>query len=594
MMFDKVFEFLQRFAEIHSVKSRDEINLPSSDSIPYASCPLPSAFPDNSSFLLNSSSFVKDPITQRSSSPRRRCAIAIVSAAICLIGVTERADAKEIELKVGIVQRFGEEANETISISSQGGSLDLRFTTKNGKAQALKTKSVKLEIVQQPIPTPIVEEKLVLSDRATFETAEHSAEAWKKLGVEIEITQPGRWQVWAKRDVYNTPLLRLWLLQSLQQKGYTRPHLQTKTKSTQPEVSFIVAGNTYQVTQLQISSPSNPILVNKGKNNSSRLLYEGGLKIQPNAYGNFTVVNQVPLETYLRGVVPYEIGPGAPQKAIEAQAILARTYALRNLRRFQADGYELCATVHCQVYKGLSGATRRTDKAIAATKNLVLTYDRELIDALYHSTSGGVTAPFSDIWDGAERSYLQPRIDSPARIWDLSKLSLADKGNLRRFIATKAGFNETRTSRVFRWSRVKSLKRISKDLQEYLEITNHPLADLSAVKRMEVSERSPSGRILTLVVETDRGIVELHKTEVRSALSGTLSTLFYLEPIYSASKVLQGYKYIGGGFGHGVGMSQYGSYNLARLGWSAPKILEFYYPGTTLEPVDDRIVFWQE
>ena len=66
------------------------------------------------------------------------------------------------------------------------------------------------------------------------------------------------------------------------------------------------------------------------------------------------------------------------------------------------------------------------------------------------------------------------------------------------------------------------------------------------------------------------------------------------EPIYNSQNQLSGYAFVGGGFGHGVGLSQYGSYNLANLGWSAEKILAFYYPGTKIIPLDNSIVFWRE
>ena len=119
------------------------------------------------------------------------------------------------------------------------------------------------------------------------------------------------------------------------------------------------------------------------------------------------------------------------------------------------------------------------------------------------------------------------------------------------------------------------------------------MADLQTIKKMEIMERSPSGRILKLNVETDLGTVQLAKTEVRSAFGPPPSTLFYLDPIYDENKELTGYAFVGGGFGHGVGLSQYGSYNLARLGWNAQKILQFYYPGTKIEPLNKTIVLWK-
>jgi SpoIID/LytB domain protein len=245
------------------------------------------------------------------------------------------------------------------------------------------------------------------------------------------------------------------------------------------------------------------------------------------------------------------------------------------------------------VYYGLSDTSPKADQAILETKGLVLTYQNELVDALYSSTTGGVTATFSDVWNGAERPYLQAVIDSPQQIWDLSQKSLADEQEFRKFISMKDGFNETGRN-VFRWNRQSTIQSLSKDLQEYLERRKNPLANFKTIQWMEVTERAPSGRIITLKVQTDKGIIELHKNEVRSAFGPPRSTLFYLEPIYNNQKQLTAFAFVGGGFGHGVGMSQYGSYNLAKLGWTADKILSFYYPGAKIQTLDNSIVFWPQ
>ncbi len=498
--------------------------------------------------------------------------------------------AKDIEISVGVVQRFGTETDDRLILESYAGN-SLNFTTNSPTPKTIATDKIVLEISMQPLEVAKIQEKIILSDRATFETAEDSAKQWQKLGIQVEIAQPGRWQVWAKRDVYNTPILRRWLLQSLKDRGYNEPLLETNLQQAKPQVIAIVEGEVYQGREFTINSSSDRIYVNV--DDRQRFLYGGSLKLQPNAYGNFTLVNLVPLETYLRGVVPYEIGASAPKNAIEAQTIIARTYALRNLRRFVTDNYQLCATVHCQVYKGLKGATPRTDRAIAATEGKVLTYENQLVDALYYSTSGGITAPFNDSWNGADRSYLRARIDSTRNIWDLSAYSLASESNFRRFIAKNRGFNETGVS-VFRWNKASSIADLDRDLRKYLEKIKHPLANFQTLEKLEVTERSNSGRILTLIVTTDLGEILLHKNEIRSALGPPRSTLFYLESVRDENGILSGYKFIGGGFGHGVGLSQRGSYTLARLGWSAARILEFYYPGTTIQTINDSIVFWQE
>ncbi|MEA5537378.1 SpoIID/LytB domain-containing protein [Crocosphaera sp. XPORK-15E] len=519
--------------------------------------------------------------------------ITLFSLPLLLGGVfSPPATAKDIELQVGIIQRFGEAQKEQMSIAATNGdTLTIKFQDANGQTQTLSSNQLTLNVIKQSLPQSLLKEYIVLSDHATFETAEDSANQWKAKGIKVEVTQPERWQVWAKRDVYETPLLRRWLLQNLKAKGFNQPYLESAILASKSQASFTVAGKQYSSDYVEIIASKNPIQVSHSKEKTRS--YGGSLKLQRNAYGTYTLVNNIPLETYLRGVVPHEIGPNAPENAAKAQTIIARTYALRNLRRFKADNYELCANTHCQVYYGLSETSAKADKAIAATKGLVLTYENELVDALYSSTTGGVTASFNDVWNGDERPYLKAVIDSPQKIWDLSQKSLADEQDFRNFISLQNGFNETGRN-VFRWNKQATLASLTKDLQKYLERRKHPLANLKTIKSMEVTERSPSGRILTMMIETDQGRLDLHKNEVRSAFGPPRSTLFYLEPIYNGQKQLTGYAFVGGGFGHGVGMSQFGSYNLAQLGWSPDKILAFYYPGTKIQTLNNSIVFWNE
>lgn len=511
-----------------------------------------------------------------------------------LIGslLTEPVTAKDIQLQVGVVQRFGEEDKDTLVISGvSGDTLTLRFLDAQQQWQTLTTTQVNLDVVKQPLSQPMLDERVVLSDHATFETAEDSANQWKKRGIAVEVTQPERWQVWAKRDVYSTPLLRRLLVQSLNAKGYQDAYLETALLSSKNQTAFTVNNNRYATDYLEIISGKNRLRVQE--NGEKARIYGGSLKLQPNSYGTYTLVNNVPLETYLRGVVPHEIGSQAPTNAAKAQTIIARTYALRNLRRFQADNYQLCANTHCQVYYGLGETSERADMAIATTQGLVLTYNNELVDALYSSTTGGVTASFSDVWNGAERPYLRAVIDAPQQVWNLSQQSLADEAAFRKFISMKEGFNETGRN-VFRWNRQSSIDQLNKDLQEYLARRKHPLANFNTIEGMKVTERSPSGRILTLTVQTDKGALNLYKNEARSAFTPPRSTLFYVEPVYDANQQLKAVSFIGGGFGHGVGLSQYGSYNLAKLGWSAEQILAFYYPGTQIQPLNESIIFWRE
>jgi SpoIID/LytB domain protein len=508
---------------------------------------------------------------------------------------SENKPVSALDIKVGIVQRFGDELKDQITLqSNQDDSLSIKFTdSKTKTSHTLTAKEITLGIAAQKIPEKYIQERLILGDHGTFETAEDDAKRWQSLGIDVEITQPGRWQVWAKRSTYDTPFLKRMLLKKLQAAGYSNIYIETEVLWEKPQVSFQIDKQTYQTSYLEVKSTKGLVKIKDDSNGKGKWLnYGGSFTIQPNAYGDYTLVNKVDIETYLRGVVPHEIGSNAPLAAAQAQTIIARTYALRNTRRFQADNYELCATTHCQVYYGLSGTSSISDQAISSTAGLVLTYNNELVDALYSSTSGGITSYFSDVWNGDNRPYLKPVVDSPKALWNFEQNNLQSEENFKRFISLNQGFNETGRS-LFRWNKKSTLPELTKDLQKYLTKTKHPLSSFQEIKGMKVVKRSNSGRILQLDVTTDLGIVKLEKNEVRSAFTPPRSTLFYLEPFYGQNQKLEGYAFVGGGFGHGVGLSQFGSYNLAQIGWSAQKILQFYYPNTKVEPLNESIVFWK-
>ncbi|MBV8882607.1 MAG: SpoIID/LytB domain-containing protein [Chroococcidiopsidaceae cyanobacterium CP_BM_RX_35] len=488
-------------------------------------------------------------------------------------------------LKIGIVQRFGDHPTNQLKLqATPGDRLTLSFK-RDARQQTIQADSVKLEVVMQPLSVPIVEERVVLSTHRSFESAEYSAQQWRSQGIEVELAQPKRWQVWAKRKVYNTPLLRRLLLQSLQAAGVKTTYIDTQIWKQLPQVSWTMNGNRYSFQQLDITAGKDLILV-QGEDDRSTRLYAGHLQLLPNAYGTYTLVNDVPLETYLRGVVPNEIeASNSPEAALEAQSIIARTYALRNLRRFAVDGYELCASIDCQVYLGLTVTDAKADRAITRTRGQVLTYHNQLVDAVYSSTTGGVTAAFNDVWNGAERPYLQPVVDAASKVWNLQAQSLADEKNFQRFIELRQGFNET-GARMFRWRFERSIAQIAQNLQRYLKTTKSPMANFKTLQQLEVVQRSPAGRILKLAVKTDLGSFALEKDEVRNAFSAPKSTLFYLQPLSQGKNTLWGYAFVGGGLGHGVGLSQTGCQELAKQGWSSSQILNFYYPGTQIQQLD--------
>lgn len=136
--------------------------------------------------------------------------------------------------------------------------------------------------------------------------------------------------------------------------------------------------------------------------------YRGLIEVLAASDGTVTVVNAVNLEDYLRGVVPNELSPQAfPQiEALKAQAVAARTYALRNRGQFQARGYDICATPACQVYRGRGTESPLSDRAVAETRGVVATYRSGMINALYTSTCGGHTENGAAIFEGEDTPYL--------------------------------------------------------------------------------------------------------------------------------------------------------------------------------------------
>ena len=508
---------------------------------------------------------------------------------------SQQAAAKDIELQVGVVQRFGTQPTDVVTLQAQPGDrLTLKFLQADGKPQTLTTNSATLKVLMQPLPKSQVQERVVLSTHRSFESAEDSANRWRSQGIPVEIAQPKRWQVWAKRDVYTTPLLRRLLLQSLQVKGIQTAFVDSRILQQQPKAALLVNGKSYLKDNVQISAGRGVVQVQTElKDDRNKRLYAGSLRLQPNTYGTYTLVNQVPLEAYLRGVVPHEIGTTTTSSVLQVQAILARTYALRNLRRFAVDNYQICADTQCQVYFGLGGVNSATDAAIAATRGKVLTYQNELVDAVYSASTGGVTASFNDVWEGPDRPYLVTRVDAVANQWDLSRQPLTNEQTARQFLKQTKGFNEA-DQKWFRWQYTSSLTEINKDLHEYLKTLNSPLANFKSITQLKVVQRSPAGRVQKLQVTTDLGAIDLEKDNILIAFYAPASLFFYLDPLLDAQKKLTGYAFSGGGLGHGVGLSQTGSYHLGKLGWSSDRILSFYYPGTQLQPINKSLVLWRD
>lgn len=289
--------------------------------------------------------------------------------------------------------------------------------------------------------------------------------------------------------------------------------------------------------------------------------YRGTLEIDRQG----KMVNIVDFEEYLAGVVPSEVPAYFPEESLKAMAVVARTYGLTHLRRHQ--DYDVCATVHCQVYQGLEQESPRTNRAVAETTGQQLVFGGKPINALFHAVCGGTTASPTEIWpSSAETPYLQSRSDENPR--------------------THSGF--CADAGRYRWSETFSeselVKKLREGLQAQLGVQFHGLSQLTSVK---VLERTLSGRVKTLQIEGPEGVYRVNGDAIRWLFSrGLISTGGLQSTLFSIERVQKDYKFMGGGWGHGVGLCQHGASGRAKAGQSYREILGHYYTGATLATID--------
>jgi stage II sporulation protein D len=311
--------------------------------------------------------------------------------------------------------------------------------------------------------------------------------------------------------------------------------------------------------------------------------YRGIAEVMRNAAGTLAGINDVPMEEYLHGVVPRELGPTQyPEtEAQKAQAVAARTYAHSNLGKHWNNGYDLLATVQDQVYGGSAAEHPVSTAAVNATAGIVATYNGALINALFYATSGGRTSNVEDVFAGTD-AYMRGVWDAPAG-QELPSISA-----LLTDLRTPAWTGAYASWHTYhRWNYTWTMTQMSCVVGDF---ANKPVGNVTAVNIL--SRSSTSGRVTQIQFVTDQGTFIETGTAIRSAMpyintSGvpTLlpSTMFVIERVTNSSGALTGYKVYGGGNGHGAGMAQTGAVGMARAGATYQQILQKFYTGIALQ-----------
>ncbi len=310
--------------------------------------------------------------------------------------------------------------------------------------------------------------------------------------------------------------------------------------------------------------------------------YRGVAEVMRNAAGTLAGINEVPMEEYLYGVVPRELGPTQyPEaEAQKAQAVAARTYAHSSLGKHWNNGYDVLSTVQDQVYGGASAEHSVSTAAVNATAGIVATSGGSLISALFYATSGGKTANVQDVFSSSV-PYLATVWDAPAGQELPSVSALLTDLKTPTWTGAYGGFHS-----LHRWSYSWTMAQMSCVVGDF---ANQNVGNVTQINVL--SRSSTSGRVTQIQFVTSAGTFTETGTAIRSAMpyintSGipTLlpSTLFVIEPVMT-SGVLTGYRAYGGGNGHGAGMAQTGAVGMARAGATYQQILQKYYTGVTLQ-----------
>jgi len=303
-------------------------------------------------------------------------------------------------------------------------------------------------------------------------------------------------------------------------------------------------------------------------------IYEGAFHIYTGTHQEMDVVVQVPLETYLKGVVPYEIGGTSPLEALKAQAVAARSEAVIALtsKLYSGEFYDLTSDVECQVFSGNKKRTSLSDQAVDETAGLIISENGQPMNAYYASNCGGRAELIQNVWPGRNRleSYGMSLPDNDVR----KGPSLKWSWKARRWIKSSPDvycnpdsntFLPGWSKKNFRWSREFTVQELTEMLTDN--------ADLGKFKRIRVLKRGPSGRIYKARIIFERGKLDIDgELTLRQLFSPSLrSSAFYVKR--RSDKVV----IHGAGWGHGVGMCQSGAVAQATRGRSFEQILKHYY-----------------
>ncbi len=430
----------------------------------------------------------------------------------------------------------------------------LNLTASNG----INYKSKNFTIIWKQLPRikPLVIERQVLGPFASFESAKKQLKILKLAGLNPIIVNPDNWELWLPKEVELAKQYKF-KPQKIIYKSEVVPYL--TNEYTYQKLSGIIS----------ISSGEN-ITINDVL--SGKLFY-----LVKDSYGTWSLIQKLTFDKYLEGVLPHEIGANSPIEALKAQAIIARTWALYNADRFKNDKFHLCITTQCQVYKPTFKVNKNIKKAIKGTTGFILTFNKKPINAFYHGSNGGIMASSGESWQMSDYPYFQSRFDLINSKTNRNSLPFTKELQIENFISDKKRDFLGDNHYLFRWE-----KRISAEKINDLLVNNKFSNKERKINSIKVLERGMSGRVTKLAIsfQKESQPVVLIKDNIRKYLKFLPSNLFIIDKLNDNFWLFKG-----GGFGHGVGLSQSGAIEMATLGFNFKDILSHYYSKTEIKNI---------
>ncbi|MDF0725590.1 SpoIID/LytB domain-containing protein [Cytobacillus sp. S13-E01] len=307
--------------------------------------------------------------------------------------------------------------------------------------------------------------------------------------------------------------------------------------------------------------------------------YLGAFEFTIEEDGNIRPVNQLPLEDYLKGVVPFEVFPTWGIETLKSQALAARTYAVSHLNKVIDD------TISYQVYGGYQWMDTTT-QAVEETKGEVLTYNNKLIEAFYSASNGGITENNAHVWGGKEVSYYPIKNDpyDPINPWEF------------KLHSAQVVLEEIDWDNDLGWEEATEMdQELTGSMSHWLQRNGYPgdikilsISNFTLSAEKLNSNRSVSGSIkIDFLQRLYDGTILLQEYElndeklnkIRPLIGGTQFKSYLIDSLEFKDGI---YTMKGKGYGHGVGMSQWGAHIMGQLGKNYKEIVQFYFPGTEI------------